>query len=322
MPARTIDLHRPDRTGPSEQILSTYLDALLDHARERVATARARRSLPALRDAAQAVAPGPSLRAALSAPGVSVLAEVKRASPSKGPIAPGLDAAAQAQAYRNGGAAGVSVLTEPSRFAGHLDDLASVAALGVPALRKDFIVDPYQIWEAREAGAAAVLLIVAALDAAQLADLYAEARAAGLDVLVEIHDTDEVAAVHRIGADLVGVNARDLRTFEVDATAFARLRAQLPANAVAVAESGISAPADVHAVAAVGADAVLVGESLVRAADPARAVAALVAAGQRPHPGTDAVPDTTATPATHDTATDPDGGGASPTDVPAGRTSP
>lgn len=241
------------------------------------------------------MAPGPSLRAALAAPGVGVLAEVKRASPSKGPIAPGLDAVAQAQAYRSGGAAGVSVLTEPSRFAGHLDDLAGVAALGVPALRKDFIVDPYQIWEAREAGAAAVLLIVAALDAAQLADLHAEARVAGLDVLVEVHDAEEVAAVHAIGADLVGVNARDLRTFEVDAGAFARLRAQLPAGAVAVAESGISTPADVHAVAAAGADAVLVGESLVRAADPAAAVAALVAAGQQPHPRAGAGPDAVST---------------------------
>ncbi len=278
---RTLVLtRRPDRTGPTEPTLSTYLDALLDHARERVATARGQRSEATVRAAALATAPGPSLRAELAAPGVSVLAEVKRASPSKGPIAPGLDAASQAAAYRRGGAAGVSVLTEPSRFDGTLEDLAAVAGLGIPALRKDFIVDTYQVWEAREAGAAAILLIVAALDPGQLAQLYAEARAAELDVLVEVHDHTEVAVTHAIGADLVGVNARDLRTFEVDAGAFARLRAELPAGALAVAESGIRTPEDLRTVAGAGADAVLVGESLLRAPDPAAAVAALVDAGR------------------------------------------
>ena len=241
--------------------------------------ARASRPEAQLRAAALAMPAPPSLRAALAAPGVSVLAEVKRASPSRGPIAPDLDAVSQAAAYQRGGAAGVSVLTEPSRFAGHLDDLAAVAQLGLPALRKDFIVDTYQIWEAREAGAAAVLLIVAALDTDTLARLHTEARTAGLEVLVEVHDADEVAATHAIGAEMVGVNARDLRTFEVDPAAFARLRAALPTGAMAVAESGISTPQDLRAVAAAGADAVLVGESLVRAADPAAAVQALVAAG-------------------------------------------
>jgi indole-3-glycerol phosphate synthase len=218
-----------------------------------------------------------------------VIAEVKRASPSKGPIAPGLDAAAQARAYQHGGAAAVSVLTEPTRFAGSLDDLAAVSATGVSALRKDFIVDRYQIWEARAAGAAAVLLIVAALDDRTLAGLHDEAATAGLDALVEVHDADEAARAGAIGARIVGVNARNLRTFEVDPQAFARLRPSLPPHALAVAESGISTPEQIREAAACGADAVLVGESLVRAADPAAAVAALVAAGRAdPAPAPDA----------------------------------
>ena len=262
-----------------EPQLSTYLDDLLDSARARVAAAAGREPLAALRERALAVPPGPSFHDALAAPGVAVIAEVKRASPSKGPIAPELDAVAQAVAYRRGGAAAVSVLTEPTRFAGSLDDLAAVAATGVPALRKDFLVDPYQVWEARAAGAAAVLLIVAALDDRQLSRLHEEARLAGLDVLVEVHDDAEVARASRLGARIVGANARDLRTFELDREAFARLRPELPPGVLAVAESGISTPAEIRDAAAAGADAALVGESLVRAADPAAAVAALVAAG-------------------------------------------
>jgi indole-3-glycerol phosphate synthase len=216
----------------------------------------------------------------LTGPGVAVIAEVKRASPSKGDIAPELDAAAQARAYVDGGAAAVSVLTEPERFKGNLGDLADVAALRVPALRKDFVIDRYQVWEARAAGAAAVLLIVAALDEPGLALLHDEALAAGLDVLVEVHDASEVAAAKRIGAAMVGVNARDLRTFELDPDAFARLRAELPEGVLAVAESAIQGPSDVARAARAGADAVLVGETLVRAADPVAAVAELVAAGR------------------------------------------
>lgn len=262
-----------------EPELSTYLDDLLDSARARVAAAASREPLAALKARAVEVEPGPSLYDALAGPCVAVIAEVKRASPSKGPIAPELDAVAQATAYRRGGAAAVSVLTEPTRFAGSLDDLAAVAATGVPALRKDFLVDPYQVWEARAAGAAAILLIVAALDDQQLGLLHDEARSAGLDVLVEVHDGAEVARASRLGARIVGVNARDLRTFELDRQAFARLRPGLPSGVLAVAESGISTPEEIREAAGAGADAVLVGESLVRAADPAAAVAALVAAG-------------------------------------------
>jgi indole-3-glycerol phosphate synthase len=258
----------------------TYLDDLLAGAHRRVAEARADEPLEQLRERASVAPVAPPLRAALAAPGVAVIAEIKRASPSRGELRPDLNAPEQARAYLDGGAAAVSVLTEPDRFKGTLLDLADVAAIGVPALRKDFVVDPYQVWEARAAGAAGILLIVAALDEPTLALLHAEARAAGLDALVEVHDASEVAACHRIGASLVGVNARDLRTFELDRDAFARLRPELPDDALAVAESGIHGTEDVRRAAADGADAVLVGESLVTAADPTAAVAALVAAGR------------------------------------------
>ncbi len=258
----------------------TYLDDLLDGARARVDAARDREPLESLRERAGGAPPGPSLHAALAGTGVAVIAEIKRASPSKGDLAPGLEASAQARAYLEGGAAAVSVLTEPDRFKGTLADLADVAALGVPALRKDFIVDPYQVWEARAAGAAAILLIVAALDETTLARLHEEAGEAGLEVLVEIHDETEAAVARRIGAAVVGVNARDLRTFEIDRGAFGRLRGQLGDDVLAVAESGVRDPEDVRAAARQGADAVLVGESLVRSTDPAAEVATLVAAGR------------------------------------------
>ncbi|GGI04397.1 indole-3-glycerol phosphate synthase TrpC [Egicoccus halophilus] len=259
--------------------MATYLDDLLLGARRRVEAAVAREPLAALRERAVDAPVGPAFAAALAGAGVSVIAEVKRASPSKGPIAPDLNAPTQAAAYVEGGAAAVSVLTEPDRFGGSLADLADVAALGVPALRKDFLVDPYQVWEARAAGAGAVLLIAAALDEPTLARLHDEARSAGLDVLVEIHDEAEAAAAGRIGAELVGVNARDLRTFVLDRDGFARLRPHLPERALAVAESGVRDADDVRRAAAEGADAVLVGEALVRAADPRATVAALLAAG-------------------------------------------
>jgi indole-3-glycerol phosphate synthase len=234
-----------------------------------------------LRDRAVAVPLPPSFHAALAGDAVAVIAEVKRASPSKGPIAPELDAGLQAAAYRDGGAAAVSVLTEPSRFAGSLDDLAAVAALGVPALRKDFLVDVSQVWEARAAGAAAVLLIVAALDDTALGGLLRATEEAGLDALVEVHDEQELVRATAAGARIVGVNARDLRTFEIDHDAFSRIRPAFPPGVLAVAESGITTPAAVRSARAAGADAVLVGEHLVRSSDPCAAVAELVAAGAR-----------------------------------------
>ena len=267
--------------------MTSYLDDLLAGARRRVDEARAREPVESLRERAAGAPAPPSLHTALSGDDVAVIGEIKRASPSKGDLGPGLDAPLQARAYVDGGAAAVSVLTEPERFRGSMADLVDVAALGVPTLRKDFLVDPYQVWEARLAGAAAVLLIVAALDEPTLALLHDEARAAGLDALVEVHDRSEVAATHRIGATIVGVNSRDLRSFEVDRDAFGRLRPELPDDAIAVAESGIRTPDDVVRAAGEGADAVLVGESLVRADDPRAAVAALVAAGRRHHTSPD-----------------------------------
>ena len=258
----------------------TYLDELLAGAHRRVATARGHEPLEHLQARAADSPPPPPFREALRGPGVAVIAEIKRASPSRGDLAPAINAPELARAYTDGGAAAVSVLTEPDRFKGALTDLVDVAALGIAALRKDFVVDPYQVWEARAAGAAAVLLIAAAVDERTLAMLHDEAHQAGIDVLVEVHDDSEVALLHRIGANLAGINSRDLRTFAVDRDAFARLRPLLPEDAVAVAESGISGPDDVALARERGADAVLVGESLVTSDDPAGAVAVLVEAGQ------------------------------------------
>lgn len=260
----------------------TYLDDLLDDARARVADARASVTDGDMRRRAEDRPAPPSFLAALTGPGVAVIAEIKRASPSRGPLAPDLDATAQAGAYRDGGAAAVSVLTEPERFGGSLDDLTAVAELGIPTLRKDFILDPYQVWEARAAGASAVLVIVAALEDDRLAELLATAAEAGLDALVEVHDAHEAERAVAADVGIVGVNARDLRTFEVDHDAFARLAPDLPEGTVTVAESGIRGPDDVAAAMRAGADAVLVGESLVTADDPRTAVAMLVSAGSAP----------------------------------------
>jgi indole-3-glycerol phosphate synthase len=252
----------------------------------RLASERRAERLPlaAVRAAAGAAPPPRGLRRAISRgpSGPRLIAEVKRRSPSRGDIRVGLDPAALAAAYAAGGAAAVSVLTEPRHFAGSPEDLMAVrAAVDLPVLRKDFVTTPYQVWEARAWGADAVLLIVAALDPTALRALLAEAAAAGLDALVEVHTVAEAGAAAAAGAALVGVNARDLATLEVDPGRFAAVRDALPGGAVLVAESGIRDRADVEAAAAAGADAVLVGESLVRAHDPAAAVADLLAARAR-----------------------------------------
>jgi indole-3-glycerol phosphate synthase len=236
---------------------------------------------PELRALAAAAPPPTGLTAALGRPGprsaIGLIAEVKRRSPSAGPIRPDLDPAGLAAAYQLGGASAVSVLTEPRHFGGSQQDLAAVrAAVDLPVLRKDFVTTDYQVWEARAWGADAVLLIVAALGESRLGDLLAVTAEAGLDALVEVHDRDEAAVAARAGATLVGVNARDLHTLAVDLGRFAAISGDLPAGAVVVAESGIRDRDDVLAVARAGADAVLVGETLVRAQDPARAVAALL----------------------------------------------
>jgi indole-3-glycerol phosphate synthase len=253
--------------------MSDFLAEMVTGARERVAAAR--EAVPLARPAGER--PGGGLLAALAAPAardgvagppasLALVAEVKRRSPSKGAIAPDLDAVAQARAYEAAGADAVSVLTEPSRFGGSLEDLRAVAAaVSLPVLRKDFIVDPYQVWEAAAAGAAAVLLIVAALSDRRLGDLLEECALCGLDALVEVHDEAEMERALASGATLIGVNNRDLRTLTVDLGATERLAHRVPPHVLLVSESGISDAADARRMALAGARALLVGETLVRA---------------------------------------------------------
>ncbi len=216
--------------------------------------------------------PMPHLRSRES----SVVAEVKRRSPSKGDLAPIPDPTTLAGSYAAGGAAMISVLTEERRFGGSLADLRAVrAAVDAPLLRKDFVVTDYQVLEARAAGADAVLLIVAALDDDTLRRLHEGARDLGMVVLVEVHDEAEAERAVALDAELIGVNARNLKTLDVDPEAFARLAPHLPDDRVLVAESGIAGPADVEVYAALGARAVLVGEALVRGGDPEAAVRAM-----------------------------------------------
>jgi indole-3-glycerol phosphate synthase len=260
----------------------SVLDDIVAGVRADLAGRQERVSEPELRaqvaDAVPARDPMPAFRSA----GLSVIAEVKRRSPSKGDLADIPDPAALAQAYAAGGADAISVLTEERRFGGSLDDLRAVrAAVDTPLLRKDFIVTGYQLLEARAAGADLVLLIVAALDDPTLARLHDEARALGLTVLVEVHDEDEIARALAVGADLVGVNARNLKTLAVDPDTFGRLVGLLPAHVVKVAESGIGGPDDAARYAREGADVVLVGEALVKHGDPTGAVAAMRKVGAR-----------------------------------------
>lgn len=211
----------------------------------------------------------------------SLIAEMKRRSPSGGVLRAGLDVAATARAYADAGAAALSVLTDGPDFGGGLDDLdAARSAVVIPVLRKDFIVDPIQIAESRVAGADAVLLIVAVLGADGVAEALDAATRCGLDCLVEVHDEAELAIALAAGAPCVGINNRDLRTLTTDLSAFARLRPLLPAEVICVAESGMRDAADVAGAVVCGADAVLVGEALMRAADPAATCAAMVAAAR------------------------------------------
>ncbi len=259
----------------------SVLDDIVAGVREDLAERQSRTPLADVRaqlaDVDAARDPMPGFRAA----GLSVISEVKRRSPSKGDLAEIPDPAALAVAYAAGGADAISVLTEERRFSGTLADLYAVrAAVATPILRKDFIVTDYQLLEARAAGADLALLIVAALDDAMLADLHATARGLGLTVLVEVHDEDEVGRALAIGAELVGVNARNLKTLAVDPETFGRLAPLVPPGVVKVAESGISGPADAARYAAEGADVVLVGEALVKDGDPTSAVAAMRSIGR------------------------------------------
>ena len=235
-----------------------------------------RRTLPDLqarrgdveRDAARVPSP-PSLAAALRGERVAVIAEVKRRSPSAGSIREDLDPAERAERYARHGAAAISVLTDGPFFGGSVEDLRTAATRArVPVIRKDFILDELQVVEARAAGAAAVLLIVRALPPARLDALLGCAHASGLDALVEVHTREEVARALDAGAEILGVNSRDLDTFRVDTAAAWRLLPAIPRGHLAVAESGMASAADVEAAAAAGADAVLIGTALSAAADP------------------------------------------------------
>ena len=215
-------------------------------------------------------------RDALSGEGVGVIAEFKRRSPSAGALREQPQLAEIVGAYERGGAVAVSVLTEGPNFEGSLADLREARArCDLPLLRKDFIVDPYQLHEASAAGADAVLLIVAALEQTELASLFAAARALGMDVLVEVHDREELGRALDIGADIVGVNNRDLRDFSVDIERTERLMHAIPSGVKVVSESGITGAEQISRLRQRGVSAVLVGESLMRAADPAAALRAL-----------------------------------------------
>ena len=260
----------------------SVLEEIVAGVREDLEARRARTPVADLRAALADVDPPRDPMPHLRAPGSSVIAEVKRRSPSKGALADIPDPAALATRYAAGGAAAISVLTEQRRFGGSLDDLRAVrAAVDVPLLRKDFIVEPYQLLEARAAGADLALLIVAALDDDRLRRLHDEARELGLTVLVEVHDEEEAERAVALGAELVGVNARNLRTLDVDPGVFGRLAPLVPEDRVTVAESGITGPADVQRYVDEGARAVLVGEALVRDGDPEGAVRALTGLTRR-----------------------------------------
>ncbi|WP_395694622.1 indole-3-glycerol phosphate synthase TrpC [Nocardioides sp.] len=254
----------------------SVLDEIVAGVRVDLAEREAATSLADLRAALADVDPPRDPMPHFRAPGSSVIAEVKRRSPSKGALAEIPDPAALAARYAAGGAAAISVLTEQRRFGGSLDDLRAVrAAVDVPVLRKDFIVTSYQLVEARAAGADLALLIVAALDDDALRRLHDEARELGLTVLVEVHDEAETERAVELGAELIGVNARNLRTLQIHDDTFGRLAPLVPDDRVKVAESGIFGPADVERFVGEGARVVLVGEALVKDGDPERAVASM-----------------------------------------------
>ncbi len=261
----------------------SVLDDILDGVRADLAERQQRTSIEQLKERAAKQPDAKDALPAFRAPGVSVIAEVKRSSPSKGALATISDPARLAEDYAAGGASAISVLTEERRFGGTLDDLKAVrAAVDVPVLRKDFIITSYQLWEARACGADLILLIAAALDHNALVALVERAESIGLTPLVEVHTEDEILRAVDAGAKMVGVNARNLKTLEVDRDTFARLAPLIPEGVVRIAESGVRGPHDVIELAREGADAVLVGESLVTGKEPRTAVADLVAAGAHP----------------------------------------
>ncbi|TBL29714.1 indole-3-glycerol phosphate synthase TrpC [Verrucosispora sp. SN26_14.1] len=270
-----------NEAGPAASV--SVLDEILAGVREDVARRQEQVPMERIRELAAAAPPPLDAYAALRQPGVAVIAEVKRSSPSKGKIADIADPAELAGGYAAGGARAISVLTEGRWFGGSLEDLAAVrAAVSIPVLRKDFVVSSYQVHEARAHGADLVLLIVAALEQNVLVGLLERIESLGMTALVEVHDEEEADRALEAGAQVIGVNARDLRTLQVDRSVFERIAPGLPSNVVKIAESGVRGPHDLIRYASAGADAVLVGEGLVTQKSPREAVAELVNAGNHP----------------------------------------
>ena len=269
------DLHRtPPLQALTGRPLSTILDQIVASKWQEIEQAKAARSDATVRDAAlQAPAPRDFL-GALAAPGpIRLIAEVKKASPSKGVIREDFDPVAIACTYAQHGAACLSVLTDEQYFQGHLDYLRQIRAeVQLPLLRKDFVLDPYQVYEARAAGADAVLLIAECLDDEQLSRLYSTIKELGMTVLVELYEPDNLPRVVKLGAKLIGINNRDLHTFKTDLEHTLRLRSRVPEDRVLVAESGIRTHHDVQRLEAAGVRAILVGESLMAKADIGAAV--------------------------------------------------
>jgi len=276
----------------------TILDEIMTYHREQLPKIKREVPISDLRAFASVTPPAVSFKAALALPGVSLVAECKKASPSKGLLVAHYDPVQLARTYVTAGARAISVLTDGRHFQGSLEhlrdvkeamgDLASLIPArkdprlqtGVPVLRKDFLFDPYQLYESRAAGADAVLLIASVLEGAELADLLSASREIGLEALVEVHTATELERVLALSPPVIGVNNRDLQTFEVDFENAARLRAMIPEGITVVAESGIRTAADVQSLAETGFDAILVGETLVRSKDIGATAAALIAAGR------------------------------------------
>lgn len=261
----------------------TILDSILDGVREDLAAREAATPFERIKSLAAAAPRPKNAYAALAASGIGVIAEVKRRSPAKGDLAPITDPAALAASYAAGGASVISVLTENRRFGGSLADLDAVRAIvDTPLLRKDFVVGPYQIHEARAHGADMVLLIVAALEQNTLVGLLDRVESLGMTALVEVHTAEEADRALEAGAKVIGINARNLHTLEVDRDVFGRIAPGLPPAVLRVAESGVRGTSDLLAYAGYGADAVLVGEGLVTSGNPRNAVRELVTAGSHP----------------------------------------
>jgi indole-3-glycerol phosphate synthase len=253
--------------------MTVRLEELVGATREALHRRKRERPLAELEAEAGSVPEGRPFAEALSRPGTSLIAEHKRRSPSAGTIREGTSCADVVSAYERGGAAALSVLTEEAHFGGNLADLHEArAASSLPLLRKDFTIDPYQLYEAKAAGADAVLLVVGAMTQRELASLYVEAHSLDLDAVVEIHDEEELDRALEVDADVLGINNRDLEDFSVDIQRTFDLLADIPAGKVVVSESGIQNRHQIDELEQVGVDAVLIGEALMRAPDPEAAV--------------------------------------------------